>query len=178
MPSLIPCTQHRLSPVALQVMFERVSCPPMSVQPLEWQERWESTSITGRGAIYLAEMVLIPTQQCSATPIPCPRPAACSLGSHPHLARGLLPPALLLPAIFTQAHPGSLLTPWPGFLQSLALHGAAPGCCGSGQHCWVPGMRQEGSCPGHTQACPHNTPEIQRCMPKSKEPSHQGICLV
>lgn len=66
---------------------------------------------------------------------------------------------------------------------ALASHGSALGCQGCRQHCLVPRavrlhLPSTGFCPSRAHACSHNRPEIQRCSPKSKKPSHQGVCLL
>lgn len=108
-------------------------------QPLEGQERWESASMTSRGGVYLAEMVL--SQRIYSCALSLPSSLVSRLTpSQPQLTGRCLP--LSPPA----GHPRPA-TPWqPSYSTArvsvepcaLASHGAALGCRGCRQHCWVP----------------------------------------
>lgn len=108
-------------------------------QPLEGQERWESASVTSRGGVYLAEMVL--SQRIYSCALSLPSSLVSQLTpSQPQLTGRCLP--LSPPA--SHSHPG---TPWqPSYSKArvsvepcaLASHGAALGCRDCRQHCWVP----------------------------------------
>lgn len=148
------------------------------LQPLEWQERWEPASMPGRGGV---EVVL---SQCSSgVLLPYPLPSSSLLSWLPPQPCQGTPSSHSTPV--NHLHPGSLLTARLGFLQSLVLWHHM----GQLWDVWAVGSTvgfsdqrvcafplQEGFCPGHAQACPHDRPETQKCMLKSKEPSHQGVC--
>lgn len=116
-PSLTRCTQHRLFPVTSQTDTWESTCIPISSSP--WSTRRGRSQV-----VWWAEVALIWLRWCypiASTPVPSACPAAWSWlpPSQPQLTGDAFP-SLLLPAVPIQSK-DSLLTLWPGFLQSRVL---------------------------------------------------------
>lgn len=175
--------KHRLSPAASQSDVWESTCPPMSSSPwsgrrggnqLAWQAEVQFIWCYPNAAVECYSHALSPSSSlvsqltpppCQGTPSSCSPPASCLYPGTP----------------WQPPHPMARVSAEPC---ALALHGAAPGCWGWRQHWWVPRMTRlclpsaGGFLPWPHWGLPHDRPEIQRCMPKSKELSHQCLPVV